>query len=132
MGTHGPLVEGDEQPDVSELQGREPERFVVVPVRHQGPVRTQELPARTGAVRSLLVTSGDPVQVAKEDLTRSRLVLISQDEPIYVAYGRDQVSAGLGWWPALEPLEIRTVCEVWIAAVGTDAYVSVRYENWTA
>lgn len=135
MGTTG-LPEGDDTPDVAELQGREaPGPMAPLPtmqVAVEGVVRTQRLPNRSWAVRQTTITNtGEPTFFLKEDLTRARVTLRAVGGDVYVAPNRDQVQAGFGLLPDGATLQLDTTGPIY--AFGADPAVTlVAYsEHWT-
>ncbi len=126
-------IPGDAQPEMDELQGREREGVLFpIPVRVEGPVRTQPLPARDGAIRDVTCTSTESVRLAKKDLTRARAVIRSRVGAFYLGFTKSDADAGVGYCPqTVTPLELFVVNEIWVRAVNVDASITIITENWT-
>lgn len=130
MGT-SELPVGDETPDVSELQGRD-DAHPAIPVDVIGPVRTQSLPNRSGAVRDLLVDNTSTVKLLGEDLTRARAVVCPTDGDIYLAFTEAEATNGRGLRLAGTELEIRAFGAVYVRAVEAGPVLVVAHsEHWT-
>lgn len=125
---------GDETPSVAELLGRAFTERGAVPVCVDGPATVQPLPTRSWAVRQVdLSTSNPSDRLLHADLTRSRTVIRTIGQPIYVAPSKSEVDAGIGLLPAGDELELWTVAEIWVAYAGTEepATVVAHSEHWT-
>lgn len=131
MGTRE-LVEGDETPDVADLQGRDG-ADPAIPVRVEGPVEVRQMPARSSATRNVAVTSAEPVRLLHADLTRRRAYIRAQTQSIYLAFTREEAAGTDCWLMAATdpPLAIESACEMWVRAVGTATVAQAISENWT-
>lgn len=123
----------EREPDTSEVIQQEDIALQTVPVKVEGPVRTQALPAPIGSMRSYTVTeSASPI--LNRDARRRRAVIVTIDQPIYVGLSQNEADSGMGFLlPVSVPLEITHADEVWAAvslAVG-ESIVSVLNELWT-
>lgn len=131
MGTR--LVQGDETPDIEDLQGRE-FAGMAIPVRVEGPVDTRRLPAPNSATRNIPVTNAEPVRLLHADLTRARSYIRAKDQPIYLAFSREE-AAGVDCWIMQStdpPLMLESRREIWVRAVTTATVAMAISENWTA
>ncbi len=130
MSAHETALEVEEQahPGLDEVLQR-PEAPIAVPVKHNGPVQTHELPSRFGTCFSVPVTS-TPQQILGADRQRKRAVLIG-DAPFLVSISRSIVGTGTAaLWPANVPLELRHCDAVTLATQSLPANVPVITENW--
>lgn len=130
------MVPGDETPGVADLQGREPvvpELPVVVPVDVVGPVRVQQLPARSFAIRSLsLANAGQPQPLIGEDLLRSRVTVCWSGGDIVIAPTFEEAGADSGRAAvANSPLVFMHTEKMWVRAPAADVLVTAFIEQWT-
>jgi hypothetical protein len=102
-------VQDPPSPDLADTLQRDI-TYPAVPVRVEGPVRTQAQPARSGPVGVYQLVTGDPEQnVLSKDLKRSRATLCAG-----VAWNYINRKGGLVVpWPANVPLVILHADEVW-------------------
>lgn len=124
----------DEVLQVEEPYGTEPTVRVCV----DGPVRTQELPAKSGAAFTRSV-SVSPVRLVGADHRRRSVKLMAEDN-FLIAFSRAGiVSAGdtpdnndaFKYYAASSPiLEVAATVEVWAASLSGVAKVSVITELW--
>lgn len=125
-------------PTMAEVQQEEAPALpiVAVPVRVDGVVRVQELPAQSGSVRSVVLDAdGRAVRVAKPDARRKRLRLLASGQPVYFGYDQataDSPVAGVlpvGVVLAIEPRD----AELWVrsATAATAATLTVINDQWT-
>lgn len=128
------LIEGDEgqYPDADELYGHEGEDTAVV-VRHDGPIRTQLLTTRLGSSRTLTLDSAlGSMRVLLGDPRRSRAVLLSIDQDMYVGASQTEADQGYGaYWPKLTQLVLNHQDEVWVRPVTGTSKVSIINEQWS-
>jgi hypothetical protein len=122
------------QPDVDEvLQVEEPAGVEpVVRVEQQGPVRTQSLPRKAGATRTITVNAlPTPYRLLTANPRRAQATIIA-DLPIRVALNAAaaQDEGTMALWPGLVPLTVMATTEVWVAAETGTASVSVVSEFW--
>ncbi len=133
MGTR--LVLGDETPSLEEQQGREstePALPLVVPVDVQGPVRVQQLPSRSFAVKEMALANGAPAQrFLGADLLRSRVQVSWTGGDLVIAPSFEEADAnkgrlvvGLSGRPFLHTEEI------WVKAPAADVMVTAHIEGW--
>jgi hypothetical protein len=101
------------------------------PVTVEGPVQSQALPTRGGAtIQRKVTTVAD--HILNEDPRRSRVLLISKDDDMYVAFDQQSVQSGVAAiWPKLVPLTITCTSGIWVAAVTTTSVISAVPEQWT-
>ena len=125
------LVPGDPTPDVDELQARE-DAHLAVPVDVEGPVRVQQLPARSGTSRSWKVNSTDTTVIAKADLTRGRLLVWTDTTSVQLSYDQASITAGTAAvLPVGLVVELRNCRRVYVRSTGADTTVSVLGEQWS-
>lgn len=112
-----------------------PVPIVPVPVVVEGPARVQTLPAPQYVTRNYQgVTSSVATQVLSHEDRRSRALVLSIDQPIYVGRTPGEVESGIAAvWPDNVPLEILSGASVYVmcAAAGATTTVSVSAEYWT-
>lgn len=124
------------QPSPDEvLQAEEPEGTEsAVKVRVENPVRTQALPRKAGATKTVsapaLQTAPVPgagaVQLLRADARRAKATLTSPD-PFLVALDKAsaQEVSQMAFWPAGVPLTIEAVCDIYVASVTGPSTVAV-------
>lgn len=103
-----------------------------VPVRITEPVAVQTLPFLSGASRNININASVPAtKILNEDDRRSRALVVS-DVAFYIGTVKTAVEQGASaLWPALEPLEIRTV-DAWYARTETgDGNISIINDQWS-
>lgn len=121
-------VEDFPAPTLGELQQRDPvPQLLTVPVRHDGPLSTHELPSRVGTISVYALSTGDPITVLYRDLARKRAVLVSDAAMVI---GRTTNKLGGAPWPlgAVLTLTHSDALYAW-TATGT-ANLTVITENW--
>jgi len=133
MGTR--LVQGDETPEIEEMQGREPAvpaPPIVVPVDVVGPVRVQALPARSFAVRDMaLANAADPQRLLGQDLLRSRVVIAWSGGDLVIAPSFEEAGANRGRLAVgSSPITFQHTEEVWVRAPAADVTVTAHIEQW--
>jgi hypothetical protein len=104
----------------------------VVRVEQQGPVRTQSLPRKAGATRTITVNAlPTPFRLLTANPRRAQAIIIA-DLPIRVALNAAaaQDEGTMALWPGLVPLTVTATTEVWVAAETGQASVSVVSEFW--
>lgn len=102
-----------------------------IPVTVEGPVQSQAMPTRGGATvqRKVGVV---PDRILNEDPRRSRVILVSKDDDMYVAFDQASIlSATAAIWPKLVPLTITCTSQIYVAAVSTASVISAIPEQWT-
>jgi hypothetical protein len=107
-----------------------------VPVTVEGPVRTQQLPNQVYVSRTMLnVPSTVATLILSHEDRRSRAVLISIDQPMYVGRTPGEVESGIAAvWPDGVPYEVRSGQSVYaMCAAGgnTTTTISFHAEYWT-
>lgn len=123
------------QPDTTEVLQEEPEYVMSVQgaVTVKGPVRTQALPRKGGATRTVTVTE-TPKRYLTADHRRASVKLRALDLDDAVAYAFNEASAGeLGAMAELPGLEVETLTcttELWVRAVSGTARIAITTENW--
>lgn len=134
MGTK-PITEDLPTPDEIEVQQRE---YPVhpLPVKPVGPTTTHELPAPTGAVFSL-VLSTTRQRIVHADLKRKRTILLLYSGTATDRWliARSQSGTAVPW-PANVPLVLESCDELWgllsgAGLAGSDGTLSIIAEMWT-
>ena len=108
------VAEAEAVPQAVDEINQQPITPLALVVKHDGPIQTQELPARHGAHGTEILpapgaTGGaQPVMITGRNPKRKRIVLISIDKPFIVSAsaGGVQKTAGGTVWPANVPLVI--------------------------
>jgi hypothetical protein len=114
-------------PDVDELQQREDNPLLVVPVRPVEPVPVHEVPARRAAAFTQTVTTTPDKVLAGPDPKRRRVLLF----PSGVCYVATTANAGAGARiPANVPVELKHHEPVFIRAAADTVDVGVIVETW--
>lgn len=121
----------DEGRDTVDQIEQEKYTHPAVPVRIADPVTVQTLPFLSGASRNININAAVPAaKILNEDDRRARALVVS-DVAFYIGTDKTAVEqAASALWPALEPLEIRTV-DAWYARTETgDGNISIINEQW--
>lgn len=104
---------------------------VTVPVKHDGPLPTQELPAVLGTVETWPITT-TPQVVVNRSPTRKRAILISTDNAFLILARRSNIGTNTGaLWPANVPLTYTASSELSVCTATGTATLSVITEDWT-
>jgi hypothetical protein len=125
----------DLQPETDEVLQMEPEpSLTTVPVCVQeikSPVRTQELPRKLGTTQTKSI-SANSQRVLKADHFRAQAIVVSFDQDMLVAFNMAsaQDPSTMSRWPALVPMVVTTMSEVWVAAFTATSSVSITTERW--
>jgi hypothetical protein len=124
----------DLQPDTREILQEEPDYVMPVNgcVTIKGPVRTQELPRKSGATRTVTVTT-----TAKRYLTadhRRAWVQLRALDADDVAYAFNEASATelstMAELPGGEADRLDVTAELWVRAVTGTARIAITTGNW--
>lgn len=124
-------------PTGSEIQQSEIPEILAVPVRVEGPVRVQLLPAVVGASSYKNITDTNAHRILRADSRRKRAIILSVDQPIYVAESDGQIvtASGSGAFllPERIPHEITHREDVWVGLANPtgQTVVSVLHELWS-
>lgn len=101
-----------------------------VPVQVDGPVIVQTLPSRVAVLRTLPVDTSAQIIVGR-DLRRSTLVLVTHDQPLWVALTQSAATARQG---LMIPIDIRweiaTTEALWVRTESGTSAVGVQVEQW--
>lgn len=113
------------------LQRPDTPMSVTVPVKHDGPLFTQELPAVLGtSTQYVLTTSGEKVLNASP--FRKRATIISTDNPFLIMPRQSNVGTNTSaLWPANVPFIYTATSPLWLATPAGAATVSVITEDGT-
>lgn len=122
------------QPDTEEiLQVEEPAgREPTVKVSQQGPVRTQALPTKAGATRTVLLQAFPATyQIARANPRRRQAFLVAP-AAFLVAYNdaSAQDLSTMALWPANVPLPVTASIDVYVSAPTGTVSISVLSEFW--
>lgn len=125
------------QPDMEEvLQVEEPAgKEPVVKVSQQGPTRTQALPRRGGATRTVANIGVLPnaVLILRANPRRGGCFIVAP-AAFLVAYNDASMQdvSTMALWPANVPLPVTATVDVWVAAATGTVSVSVVSEFWAS
>lgn len=127
----------DLQPDTGEvLQEELYEMAVTGEVSVCGPVRTQELPRKSGATRTRVVTDTKYVQALENDPRRGFMLVMSMDAEVLFGFTEAsmQDASAASVWPKGVPLTLPVAAELWLqcAESGKTTRVSVTTGLWAA
>lgn len=120
------------QPMLDELQQVEPGYVIPVPpilVATDGPVTTQELPARLGVVADFGLVATEWTMVVGADLKRKRLTLVC-DVAWRVSHSPSSGASGGGLWPASVPLVVSHASAVYARVPTGTGTLTVIPEEW--
>lgn len=125
----------DLQPDVGEVLQEEPYKMAVTgEVAVCGPVRTQELPRKSGATKTRVVLDTKYVQVLENDPRRGFMLVMSMDAEMYFGFSEAamQDPSAASVWPKGVPLPLAVAAELWVqsAESGKTTRVSVTTGLW--
>lgn len=132
MDQHAPDMMAPAYPELQDVTQRQDLPLpVTVPVKHDGPLPTQELPAVLGTAEQWPITTTAQVVLTKSQ-TRKRAILISTDNPILILARRSNVGTMTGaLWPANVPLVYTAQSELSVCVATGTATLSVITEDWT-
>lgn len=127
----------DLQPDVGEVLQEEPYTMPVTgEVSICGPVRTQELPRKSGATKTRTVGDTTYVQLLDNDARRGFMLVMSMDAELYFGFSEAsmQASSAMSVWPKGVPLTLPVAAELWVlcAEATKTTRVSVTTGLWAA
>lgn len=127
----------DLQPDVGEVLQEEPYKMAVTgEVSVCGPVRTQELPRKSGATKTKTVGDTAYVQLLDNDPRRGFMLVMSMDAELYFGFSEASMQApsAMSVWPKGVPLPLPVAAELWVqcAESGKTTRVSVTTGLWAA
>jgi hypothetical protein len=119
-------------PELPDVQQRpDPMLPEPVPVRHDGPMFTQELPAVLGTVSQHTIGTS-PETVLSDDPFRKRATLISTDNPFIIIRGKFNNGSGVAaTWPANVPFIYTATSSLSLVTAAGTANVSIITENGT-
>lgn len=125
----------DREPDITEVHQAEAEYaedLREVPVRIEGPVRAQVLPATSWTAITYELTATDSIKIANRDPRRSRITLIPAAE-IWIGAVQSQAKANVGGsLPANVPVVQQHTEEIWAIADTTTTTLTVLEEFWVS
>jgi hypothetical protein len=131
-----PVVPGvvvPQSPDVADVMQEPEEPFaVVVPVKHDGPIFSQEVPAVLGTTMTVTATTS-PQMILGNSHMRKKATLISTDNPFMVVARRNNgtVASANALWPANVPLVYTAQTELSVMTSTGTATISVVTEDWS-
>jgi hypothetical protein len=122
-----------QHPDVADvLQEPEEPYTATVPVKHDGPVFSQEVPAVLGTTMTVTATTS-PQMILGASPLRKKATLISTDNPFMLVARRNNatVVSANALWPANVPLVYTAQTELSVATSTGTASISVITEDWS-
>lgn len=125
------------QPDTGEVLQEEPYQMAVTgEVAVCGPVRTQELPRKSGATKTKVVSDTQYVQLLENDARRGFMLVMSMDAELLFAFSEASMQAApaMSVWPKGVPLTLPVAAELWVQCgeSGKTTRVSVTTGLWAA
>jgi xanthine dehydrogenase molybdopterin-binding subunit B len=120
-------------PDVAAvLQEPDVPYSVTVPVRHDGPVFSQEVPAVLGTTMTVVATT-TPQMILGASGLRKKATIISTDNAFMLVARRNNatVASANALWPANVPLVYTAQTELSVATSAGTASISVITEDWS-
>lgn len=121
----------DAKPDLEDVL-QEEDAPVAVPVKHDGPVHTQELPARRWSAFNTTVVDTSVEHLFGRDPRRKRVTLMTTDAPYIVGESKQVVEKGAGAvWPQNVALVLAHQGDIYVrrSAAGSSV-LSVVAEYW--
>lgn len=131
------MTTNDLQPDVGEVLQEEPYQMAVTgEVSVCGPVRTQELPRKSGATKTRVVSDTKYVQLLENDPRRGFMLVMSMDRELYYGFSEASMQdpSAMSVWPKGVPLPLPVAAELWVqcAEAAQSTRVSVTTGLWAA
>lgn len=125
----------DLQPDIDEVLQEEPYKMAVTgEVSVCGPVRTQELPRKSGATKTRVVSDTKYVQLLENDPRRGFMLVMSMDAELLFGFSEAamQDPSAASVWPKGVALPIAVAAELWVqcAEAAKTTRVSVTTGLW--
>lgn len=120
-------------PDVEDLLQEDGQGEPVVPVRHVGPVRVHQLPARMAHSGTINVSDvSDRAEDLAEDFRRSYITIICTGQPVFVGHEKRAVQTGVaGILPINVPLTLHTSAALYFRSTNVaGSVVSYWAGNW--
>lgn len=124
-------------PDVDAVEQQPAPELATVPVRVEGPVQAQTLPALHGRHGSVRTSATDAELLSGADARRGRLVLLLIGDPavdsFFVGNSAQAAERGVGeatQWPAREPMVIRHREAVYVRSSTDGLVLSYWTELW--
>lgn len=119
------------QPDTDEVLQLEP--MSSVPVRLDGPVRTQALPTKGASTRTVQLTT-TPILLLRANHWRKNVKLVGIAQAFLFAFNKASASdpSTMAQWPIGVPYTCEATTEIWVAAATGTTALSVVTENWAA
>lgn len=143
------VASGMEPSDADVVQEEAPGPLTTIPVCVEGPVRTQELPARAAGYRRVTVTTDRPQRVLGRDPRRRRALLQVYDATgtaggVFLGATINEVTPPVAMaarlavpGPAVDGaavtspvLEVTSTDELWVVADGATVELTVIAEQW--
>ncbi len=125
------------EPDDEEIMQEEGDTTAHVTV--DGPVRTVELPSKSGGSRFYTVPQidgvapGEPFQILGKDPRRKKVLLQVNSGTLAIGTTKNEVSGMLcARFLVGTPLPLTMSDEIWVGGVGGVASVSILAEQWTS
>ncbi len=124
------------QPDEAEILQLEPDApLTTIPVciaDSKTAIRVQILPLQDGGTRTRNIDALGPIQVARADHFRAKLILVSFDQDFYFALNGQsaQDPSRMSRWPMKVPLYLDTVTPVWVQAMTATTDLSITTQLW--
>ncbi len=120
----------DLQPDDLEALQAENEPGPTVPVKIEGPVRTQALPRKSAATRTRVITTAAQLLLSA-DHRRASATLISPDGFLFAfTQNSAQDASTMAAWPADVPYTVTADVAVYAAAATGTTSLSIITEYW--
>jgi hypothetical protein len=96
------------------------------------PIRVQVLPLKDGGTRTRNIDALTPIQVARADHYRAKLMLVSFDNDFYFALNAQSAQdvSRMSRWPKGVPLTLDTVTPVWVIAMTATTDLSITSQLW--
>jgi hypothetical protein len=123
----------ERDPSQAEIDQVEPEVYapMEVPVKVEGPIRAQLLPATAFTATTRALTATEAIKVASRDVRRSRVVLIAS-ATVWIGVNQMQAKQNVGGsLPANVPVEMRHTEDIYAIADAATPTLTVIEEFWT-
>jgi hypothetical protein len=124
-----------EAPADDVLQDQTPDAMLTVPVKHEGPIESIEVPAIGGGMTTVVLDTAG-ANILKADPKRKLAVIMALEQDLYL--GQDSANVNAGGltvpngmeWPKNVPLVISHRDEVWASSKTSTTKVSISIERW--
>jgi hypothetical protein len=120
--------------EVHQVEAEDIPKLAEVPVRIEGPVRAQTLPATSWSARSYELSATEAVRVARRDARRKRGVITVVTQAAWLGPSQSAAKSGVGYRmgaAATSIIEFTHTEEIWAIGDTAGSILSIFEEYWT-